>query len=62
MRSTPRPQAKPLILAGSIPGQEIEHPMAVVILGGLLASTFINLFVVPSLYLKFAKSRRALAA
>jgi CzcA family heavy metal efflux pump len=52
----------PLIAAGSIPGQEIEHPMAVVILGGLLASTFINLFVVPSLYLKFAKSRRALAA
>ncbi len=48
----------PLILAGSIPGQEIEHPMAVVILGGLLASTFINLFVVPSLYLRFGKSRR----
>ena len=43
--------------AGSIPGQEIEHPMAVVILGGLLASTFINLFVVPSLYLRFGKSR-----
>jgi Cu/Ag efflux pump CusA len=52
----------PLILAGSIPGQEIEHPMAVVILGGLLASTFINLFVVPSLYLKFAKSRKTKAA
>jgi Cu/Ag efflux pump CusA len=51
----------PLILAGSIPGQEIEHPMAVVILGGLLASTFINLFVVPSLYLKFAKSRKTKA-
>ena len=47
----------PLIAAGSIPGQEIEHPMAVVILGGLLASTFINLFVVPSLYLRFGKSR-----
>jgi Cu/Ag efflux pump CusA len=52
----------PLIVAGSIPGQEIEHPMAVVILGGLLASTFINLFVVPSLYLKFAKSRKTKAA
>jgi CzcA family heavy metal efflux pump len=52
----------PLIVAGSIPGQEIEHPMALVILGGLLASTFINLFVVPSLYLKFAKSRKTLAA
>ncbi len=52
----------PLIAAGAIPGQEIEHPMAVVILGGLLASTFINLFVVPSLYLRFGKSRKALAA
>jgi CzcA family heavy metal efflux pump len=52
----------PLIVAGSIPGHEIEHPMAVVILGGLLASTLINLFVVPSLYLRFAKSRRQLSA
>jgi Cu/Ag efflux pump CusA len=33
--------------------------MAVVILGGLLASTFINLFVVPSLYLRFGRSARA---
>ncbi|MGH9005374.1 MAG: efflux RND transporter permease subunit, partial [Acidimicrobiia bacterium] len=52
----------PLAIAGAIPGHEIEHPMAVVILGGLLASTFINLFVVPSLYLRFGKSRKALAA
>ena len=52
----------PLIAAGSIPGHEIEHPMAVVILGGLITSTLINLFVVPSLYLRFAKSRKALAA
>ena len=52
----------PLIAAGSIPGHEIEHPMAVVILGGLIASTLINLFVVPSLYLRFGKSRKALAA
>ena len=51
----------PLIISGTIPGQEIEHPMAVVILGGLLTSTFLNLFVVPSLYLRFAKSRRILA-
>jgi CzcA family heavy metal efflux pump len=49
----------PLIVGGSIPGQEIEHPMAVVILGGLVASTLINLFVVPSLYLAFGKSRRS---
>jgi CzcA family heavy metal efflux pump len=51
----------PLIAAGSIPGHEIEHPMAVVILGGLIASTLLNLFVVPSLYLRFGKSRKARA-
>lgn len=49
----------PLLLTGSIPGQEIEHPMAVVIIGGLITATLLNLFVVPSLYLRFAKSRRA---
>jgi Cu/Ag efflux pump CusA len=48
----------PLVLAGSIPGQEIEHPMAVVILGGLITATLINLFVVPVLYLRFAKRWR----
>jgi CzcA family heavy metal efflux pump len=45
----------PLILAGQIPGNEIEHPMAVVILGGLITATLLNLFVVPALYLRFAK-------
>ncbi len=45
----------PLALAGEIPGHEIEYPLAVVILGGLLTSTLLNLFVVPSLYLRFAK-------
>jgi Cu/Ag efflux pump CusA len=49
----------PLVIAGSIPGNEIEHPMAVVILGGLVTSTLINLLVVPSLYLRFAKSASA---
>jgi CzcA family heavy metal efflux pump len=48
----------PLIWAGSIPGHEIEHPMAIVILGGLITATVINLFVVPSLYLQFARPRR----
>ncbi len=43
----------PLVIAGDIPGHEIEHPMAVVILGGLVTSTLLNLFVVPSLYLRF---------
>ena len=50
----------PLIIAGSRPGHEIEHPMAVVILGGLVTSALLNLFVLPSLYLRFgrATSRR----
>jgi Cu/Ag efflux pump CusA len=45
----------PLVALGNIPGHEIEHPMAVVILGGLATSTLLNLFVVPSLYLRFAR-------
>jgi Cu/Ag efflux pump CusA len=48
----------PLIVAGTIPGHEIEHPMAVVIVGGLVTSTLVNLFVVPPLYLRFAKRWR----
>jgi CzcA family heavy metal efflux pump len=48
----------PLVVAGSIPGHEIEHPMAVVILGGLVTATLLNLFVLPSLYLRFGRSRR----
>jgi Cu/Ag efflux pump CusA len=45
----------PLVVMGNRPGHEIEHPMAVVILGGLVTSTLVNLFIVPSLYLRFAK-------
>lgn len=45
----------PLVIAGNIPGHEIEHPMAIVILGGLFTSTVLNLFVVPVLYLRFGK-------
>jgi CzcA family heavy metal efflux pump len=51
----------PLAVAGSIAGHEIEHPMAIVILGGLVTSTLLNLFVLPSLYLRFGKCRRELA-
>jgi CzcA family heavy metal efflux pump len=49
----------PLLVAGTIPGHEIEHPMALVIVGGLVTSTLVNLFIVPSLYLRFAKPGRA---
>jgi CzcA family heavy metal efflux pump len=48
----------PLVVAGDRPGHEIEHPMAVVILGGLITSTLLNLLVVPSLYLRFGHPRR----
>ncbi|MBL9017644.1 MAG: efflux RND transporter permease subunit [Myxococcales bacterium] len=40
----------PLVIAGGQPGNEIQAPMGVVILGGLLTSTLLNLFVVPALY------------
>jgi CzcA family heavy metal efflux pump len=40
----------PIALGGNRPGHEIEHPMAIVILGGLLTSTVLNLFVMPVLY------------
>jgi CzcA family heavy metal efflux pump len=49
----------PLVVAGRIPGHEVEYPMAIVILGGLVTSTLLNLFVVPSLYLRFAKGKNA---
>jgi CzcA family heavy metal efflux pump len=50
----------PLVVPGSIPGHEVEHPMAVAILGGLVTSTLLSLFVVPLLYLRFgAGSARA---
>jgi CzcA family heavy metal efflux pump len=52
----------PLVVLGSRPGHEIEHPLAVVILGGLFTSTLLNLFVVPSLYLRFGHGRRGSAA
>ena len=47
----------PLVLSGDRPGREIEYPLAVVILGGLVTSTLFTLFVVPPLYLRFAKRR-----
>jgi Cu/Ag efflux pump CusA len=43
----------PLVIAGNIPGHEIELPMAIVILGGLITSTLLNLLIIPPLYLRF---------
>ncbi len=45
----------PLAIWGDRPGHEIEHPMAVVILGGLTTSTVLNLFVTPVAYLRFGR-------
>jgi CzcA family heavy metal efflux pump len=47
----------PLAVAGDLPGHEIEYPMAVVILGGLVTATMLNLFIVPFLYLRLARGR-----
>ncbi len=40
----------PLVVNGQKPGQEIEYPLAVVILGGLVTSTLLNLFLLPPVY------------
>jgi CzcA family heavy metal efflux pump len=47
----------PLVVLGDRPGHEIEHPLAVVVVGGLVTSTLLNLFVLPSLYLRFGRNR-----
>jgi Cu/Ag efflux pump CusA len=43
----------PIALGGSKPGHEIEHPMAVIIIGGLVTSTVLNLVLMPVLYERF---------
>ena len=47
----------PIAIGGIKPGQEIEHPMAIVIIGGLLTSTLLNLLFMPALYWKFARTK-----
>jgi Cu/Ag efflux pump CusA len=45
----------PLAIGSGEPGREIEGPMAVVILGGLVTSTALNLLVLPTLSLKYGR-------
>jgi CzcA family heavy metal efflux pump len=43
----------PFVIAGTMPGLEVLHPMAIVVLGGLVSSTLLSLFVLPALFLRF---------
>ena len=48
----------PLVFQGGKPGNEIQSPMAVVVLGGLLTSTLLNIFIVPIVYETIEKKRK----
>ena len=52
----------PLVMRAGAPGTEIQSPMAVVILFGLLTSTALSMVVLPALYLRFGAIPRQLAA
>ena len=47
----------PLALAGGEPGNEIQSPMAIVVLGGLLTAVVLNMLVVPALFLRYGVDR-----
>lgn len=49
----------PIIIGGPKPGYEVEYPLAVVVVGGLVSSTLLNLLLLPSVYLKYGKSFKA---
>jgi Cu/Ag efflux pump CusA len=52
----------PIITGGNRSGHEIEYPMAVVILGGLVTSTVLNLFLLPAIYLRHGQGRQRMAS
>jgi Cu/Ag efflux pump CusA len=47
----------PIVFMGNIAGLEIVRPMAIIIMGGTIISTILNLFVLPALYLRYGASR-----
>jgi len=49
----------PLIFFGNLPGHEIEYPLALVVMGGLLSSMLLNLYFIPALYYRFGKKHGA---
>jgi Cu/Ag efflux pump CusA len=49
----------PFVLFGNIAGHELVRPIAIVVIGGLVTSTWLNLFALPALYLRFGASREA---
>ncbi len=50
----------PLAMAGDLPGNEIQSPLAIVILGGLFTSTLLNMFIVPVVYVLITKPSKSL--
>jgi Cu/Ag efflux pump CusA len=46
----------PLAIRGNAPGNEIQSPMAIVILGGLITATFLNMIVMPVLFHRYFKT------
>jgi hypothetical protein len=46
-------------IGGGEPRKEIQHPMAVVIPGGIITSTFLNMIVIPALFLKYGREKKS---
>jgi Cu/Ag efflux pump CusA len=46
----------PFAVMGSVPGLELVHPMSLVIIGGLVTTVIVNLFIIPTLYMWIAPS------
>jgi Cu/Ag efflux pump CusA len=49
----------PLIVSGTVPGQEIAQPIAIVVFGGLITTTLVTAFVVPAMYAVLGPRREA---